>query len=494
MRAGLWKKNKLSGILSFAVAGMLIVAALSGCGGEFAGRPEGDVVSGSAVSGNAVSGKAVSGGAVSDPVVSGSAVSKKEKKAEEYDDSAYTYCNDRYVYYADAFELAAWNRDTGEKTAVEIKDIEQVCYADNDWVYYVTATEEHDDVWRMPVKKDGKWGVDEQGKELLLEEEEGFDEPERALCDGRYIVYITAETYKYREYDIEKKAWETNEYLEKWDDYAGGITLCGGSVFLTGPEELLRKKLGSDEVETVINEEPGSMAEGEGELFILSAEKDKRILQYSLQTEKIKTFIDRSEIKKVLKEEGLLSCPLRKEHVFREYGMFVSGSRLYVQIAIENSVDENDTECRNIAVLSKGTEDSGELVYEKELTRCLQNPEERQKPVTKFMPGSGVAYYEEEVVFRNRGLLVMVNGDQFFMYVEQTPSDGREKETKNRWACYDLTKGEFRYLTKEDSGWYMRYCDRRNHIFQGWLSDDPVDLYPYGYQAILYMMPNNYDF
>lgn len=327
MRVGLWKKNKLSGILNFAVAGMLIVAALSGCGGEFAGRPEGDVVSGSAVSGNAVSGKAVSGGAVSDPVVSGSAVSQKEKAAAEYDDSAYTYCNDQYVYYADAFELAAWNRDTGEKTAVEIKDIEQVCYADNDWVYYVTVTEEHDDVWRMPVKKDGKWGLDEQGKELLLEEEEGFDDPERALCDGRYIVYITAGTYKYREYDIEKKAYEPNGDLEKWDDYTGGITLCGGSVFLPGLEGLLRKKLGSDEVETVINEFPGSVAEGDGELFIQSDPYDEKddwnILQYSLQTGKIKTFIDKSEIKKILKEEGLLSCPLRQKHEFQEYGMFV---------------------------------------------------------------------------------------------------------------------------------------------------------------------------
>lgn len=486
MQVGLWKKNRLSGMFSFAIAGIFAVAALCGCGGEFAGREEGDFVSGSAVSGQTVSGAAVE--------------EKTEEKPENYDDSAYTFCNDQYVYHADVDELNAWNRHTGEKTTVKIKEILQVCYADNEWVYYATATEDHDDVWRMPVKKNGEWGLDERGKELLLEEEEGFDYPQGALCDGRHIVYITEDTYRYREYSIEKKAYETSEYFEKWDDYAGGITLCGGSAFLAGSGELLRKKLGSDGVETVINESPQSVAEGDGELFIqsdLPDEKEKdgfSILRYSLQTGGTETFISEPEIKKVLKEEELLSCPLRKKHIFWECGMFVSGPRLYVQIAIMNSVYENGTECRNIAVFSKETEGSGELVYEKELSRCLKNPKERQKTVTKVMPGSGVPYYEEEVVFRNRGLLVAVNGNDFFMYVEQTPSDGKKGETKNRWACYDLANGEFRYLTKKDSGWYMRYCDRRNNIFEAWVSDDPVDLYANDYRTVLFMMPNNYDF
>lgn len=51
-------------ICLFLCGGFLAVS-LTGCGGEYAGTPEGNAVSGTAVSGSAVSGNSVSGQAVS---------------------------------------------------------------------------------------------------------------------------------------------------------------------------------------------------------------------------------------------------------------------------------------------------------------------------------------------------------------------------------------------------------------------------------------------
>lgn len=458
MRVGLWKKNRLSGMpwLAAAGIGMLAVACLSGCGGEFAGKQGGGAVSGSAVSGQAVSGAAVNESAVKEQELSGHT-------------GNYTYCNDRYVYYDGADELIGRNIDTGKETAVKIKNIESVCYADNDWVYYTKEPrndEIWEEVWRVPVKKGEEWELDKPGEELLLQEKEGFDSPEGALCDGRYIVYMTGETYRYRQYNIEKKAYESCKSLEKWDDYSGTMFfLWNGAVFIDYVEHgMVRKRLDHDEVEKVT----------------------------SAEYEDVSGAATASEIETVLKEERLLSCPVsqKHKHAFRENGMFVSGNRLYIQIFIHSYGDaENDgPECQNMVILSKETgRASGKLRYEKQLSGCLENSEGTKKAVTKIRPGSGVAFYEEEVFYQSRGLIVMMLESKCLMYVEDP------KEKKNRWACYDLDTGEFRYITEKDREWYMRYYDCHNSMLQGRMQDDPVDMYVNDYQAILYMMPNNYD-
>lgn len=500
VRVGLCKKNRLSGMLGLAAAGMLVVACLSGCGGEFAGK-QGDGV----VSGSAVSGQAVSGAAVNESIV-------KEQKLSGHTGN-YTYCNDRYLYYDGVDELIGRNIDTGKETTVKIKNMESVCYADNDWVYYTKEPRNDkiwEEVWRVPVKKGEEWELDEQGEELLLQEKEGFDSPGGVLCDGRYIVYMTGETYRYRQYNIEKKAYESCKSLEERDDYMGTMFfLWNGAVFIDYQDlGLIRKRLDHDEVEKVTSAEyeniPGSVTASETELFYrsntskessTSYEEEQSIWQYThySPTEgELYKFIDMSEIETVLKEEGLLSCPVsqKHKHAFGEYGMFVSGNRLYIQIFIKSYGDYHgdEPECQNMVILSKETgSPSGKLRYEKQLSGCLENPEGTKKAVTKMRPGSGVAFYEEEVFCQSRGLIVMMFENKCLMYVEDP------KKKKNRWACYDLDTGEFRYITEKDREWYMRYYDCHNSMLDGRMHDDPVDMYANDYQAILYMMPNNYD-
>ncbi|MCM1244322.1 MAG: hypothetical protein NC293_01605 [Roseburia sp.] len=477
-------------ICLFLCAGLLAVS-LTGCGGEYVGTPEGN--------------------AVSDSVVSGSAV--KDEGTKDLLSGNYTYCNDQYVYYTDVDALIGRRLDTGEETAVKIENIEDVCYADNDWVYYTKRSREDEfweEAWRIPLKKDGEWRLDESAKECILQEKEGFDDPQGALCDGSYIVYITGETYQYRQYNIEKKAYDKCKALENRDDYSGSVfILCNGAVFIDYVDlGLVCKRLDHDAVENLTLGEQeevwGYVTATDTEIFfgsnsLLDGEPYRegsgiwRYTYLGTAEGELHKIIERSDIETVLKEEGLLSCPVSKKHkhTFMEEGMFVSGNRLYLQIFIysEDKEGSKEEKCRNMVVLSRENRlDQKDLRYEKQLSACLENVDGGQKAVTKFMPGSGVAFYEEEVYYQSRGLLVTMLENKCLMYVEDP------EKKKNRWACYDLSTGKFKYITEKDNEWYLRYYDSHHSMLQGRTKDDPVDLYMNDYHEFLYMMPNNYDF
>lgn len=170
-----------------------IMGTLSGFGGKSAG------FSGSgAVSAGGVSTGAVSGGGVSDLAATTSLATEK----------AGTFCNDRYVYYKEGFELVErpLAGGTGRRTAIE--DLSYVCYADNDWGYYIKENINDDryQIWRAPVIRSEGWRLHADREELVLEDKQGFEGPPGEVwCNGKYIVYISGETYKYREYDIRGK-------------------------------------------------------------------------------------------------------------------------------------------------------------------------------------------------------------------------------------------------------------------------------------------------
>lgn len=142
MKKGLW----------LMLIACFIMGTLSGCYGKSVGFSGSGAVSGGAVSGGAVAEGAVSGGG--------------------------TFCNNWYVYYQDGGELVErpLAGGTGRRTAVEY--LSYVCYADNDWVYYVKENINDDryQIWRAPVIQSEGWRLRADREELVLEDKQGFKE------------------------------------------------------------------------------------------------------------------------------------------------------------------------------------------------------------------------------------------------------------------------------------------------------------------------------
>lgn len=466
----------------------LAVCLLTGCGGEYAGVSEKGAVSGSSVSGSAVS---------------GSAIEEKKETEEKSEPRKYTFCNDRNLYYRGVDEMTERSLEDGSERKIEVKNIKRICYVDNAWVYYTKETEVYDpddgstvvdetQVWRAPVEKENRWQMNEQREELILEDKEGFacdTATEGVWCDGVYVVYVSDETNQYRQFNIAEKKFESSS-LESEDyseDYMGELVVCGGSAFVVYQEMgLIRKKLESDEVETVF-EGDGliDVTATETDVFWSAESKDKgnsdnfgEIWMCSAAGEK-RQLVTTSEIKQLLQKEKVTA--LKSQH-FGTHGMFVRENHLYIQLFIcgDETVKGENAVGVNMVVLRKELDPSGKLCLEKKLTQCLENPEENQQVFSKFL-GRGTSEY----IYRSRGLCMYMTEDICLMYVENT------QKKKNMWACYDFTTGKFRYITKKDSEWYLMYYDRYNTFHTGNLHEDPLDFVQY--MDVIQMLPNNYD-
>lgn len=181
-------------ILSLTAAAVLF----AGCGGEYGGLSGDNSISSGVVSASAVSGQAVS---------------------ETGGYSRYTYCSDRNLYYikdcySEDARLVERNLEKGSERKIRVKRIHEVCYADDDWVYYTKKTEREidgelcsvvDEVWRSPINK-MDFQMDQDAEELVLRAENelglvlsrshvGMDH-RGVQCDGRYIVFEGGRVYR----------------------------------------------------------------------------------------------------------------------------------------------------------------------------------------------------------------------------------------------------------------------------------------------------------
>ncbi len=219
-----------------------VAVLFAGCGGEYSGLSENNSISGGAVTASAVSGQAVSG-------------------SGGY--SRYTYCSDLNLYYirdcySEDARLVERNLEKGSERKIRVKGIHEVCYADNDWVYYTKKTEREIDgerytvvgeVWRSPISKKD-FQMDQTTEELVLRAENelglvlsrnhvGVDH-RGVQCDGRYIVFKGGEYTEdsgdevietpLRVYDMEKGSY-VQEEIFRTDSFSFDMRetiLCGG--------------------------------------------------------------------------------------------------------------------------------------------------------------------------------------------------------------------------------------------------------------------------
>ncbi len=448
MKKGLW----------LMLIACFIMGTLSGCGGKSA------VFSGSG---------AVSGGGVSD--LSATAPPVQEK--------AGTFCNNWYVYYQDGVELVErpLAGGTGRRTAVAY--LSYVCYADNDWVYYVKENINDDryQIWRAPVIQSEGWRLRVDREELVLEDKQGFKEqPGGVWCDGKYIVYISDETYKYREYDIQEKRYNDTGRLEKCKEISN-VAICGKNVLISAWDDgLQQKRLGSDEIQQIHKEHPYYITATCTDLFWADGFQEiKDIWRYPVDGQ-AQCLITVQEIRKLLKKEGYSRCALCDSHKYLELGMFVRAHRLYIQIHMRH---DKKPCCSHIVVISKDLDADGVLQVEKELAQCLNPLEDIGKEVWKMGRNGG-----RDVTYMNRGLCVMMTEDTCLMYLED-----KEKK-RNRWACYDFKTGGLRFVSEKDASGSLMYSDRYHTLYNLRLKREILDMNATVYNYINDVLPNNYDF
>ncbi len=453
-----WFALFLTGVMALMV---------TGCGGEYAGKTEGDAVSGGAVSGNAVSGQAVSGGAVSDPVVSGPALQDEGSGnfVSEKKKSKYRFCNDSHLYYMeDGFEpIMEYDLSDGSRREIRFGEedrIAAISYVDNEQVWYMKETDTASypffqrELWRAPV---------ENGKLNVQKEEFVFSDPlvineTQSYCDGRYLLYTTNSGLSsyYRKYDFKEKKYIFNAAPDEDEDEVDMlIAVTGGAAFIDGYDGFFRQDIDSSEKVMIVKDEiiDDKVAVTDTDLFYLQESENENteeyynnVWQYHLEDGSKKEIITNEQIREVLKTKGLLKSEKKPE--MEEY-LFVSGDHLYVQVSL--GWKENGVLVSKKVVLSQKIGTKNELRYEKGLTECLANPGENQKKFEKI-------YDDEEdegemSLFLSRGTCLYMSGDKCFMELYDP------KQDKNRVACYDLSSDSMRFLTKKDPDWYVPFYE-----------------------------------
>ena len=445
-------KKKVGYLLCIFLAACLF----AGRGGEFAGRSREGAVSGGAVSGGAVSEGAVSGGAVWEEAVSGGAVKKipveKRRKKDRYS----WFFSENNFYYLRKDEggrkgQADWvimERDLSEGTEREInrKDVNALCYVDDDWVYYVVWEESEDSeedlttgsLYRAPIEKNR---LNILKEERLMADKKGIDIC--AYCDGRYLLYITS-SGMYQKYDLKEKRFIGNLDRDERNYDSRVLSVVDGYVYLRMGEEegFYWQKLDSEEITKI----SGEMVWGEAHAAI---GKDVyyseylampfSLMKYNVEDGSQKEVVSEKQLKALLLQNGLLPEDDEPDESYYPIGMFISGKRLYMQFEIIWQ-DKKDLCSRHILVYLE-PESGGEIHYDKVLTECLAYKKPRRK-------------WDEDVFcdrYYSRGRCVEMTDERCYMEVCHPESD------KNTLACYDFQNGEFMYLTEEDLDWYLPY-------------------------------------
>ena len=452
-------KKKMGYILSIFLAACFF----AGCGGEFAGLSRERAASGGAISGGAVSGGAVSGGAVSEGAVSGGAVKKiPVEKGRKKDRNSWFYSENNFYYVREvrgsgdrAVDWVIIERDLSEGTEREIrrKDLSALCYVDDDWVYYVAWEEGVDSkedqepasLYRAPIEKNR---MNIRKEECLLTDKNGISELDSIYCDGRYLLYITADgDGTYKKYDLKKKKYVGN--LDKESNFNSEIlSVVDGYVYLRMGEEeeeaFYWEKLEEAKVTKIIDEMVWGMAHiaiGKDVYYAEEYAMPFTIMKYNVENGSREEAVSEKQLDKLFEQNKLLPGTDRTYEEYDLIGMFVSGNRLYMQFQTHWD-DEKGVTFDKIILVYLEPEKGGELHYDKVLTEYLAY----DKPQEEWFDGTFL-----NKTYCSRGRCVEMTDERCYMEVHNPESD------KNTLACYDFQSREFMYLTEADLDWHLPY-------------------------------------
>ncbi len=456
-------KNKIS--VFFFV--MLSMGIFCGCGGEYAGRSENAGVSGGAVSASAVSGQAVSDQAASPQAVFGTG--KKEK---------HLYSNDTNVYYVD------WESETGSDTLVErnlstgaekkmvLKDLGELLFVDNDWIYYYVYEDKADVFYRAPMEKKGdSLHVNLEKEEALFSEEDGvygmYKADHGPFCNAKWIAYATTDG-KLCRYDIGRR-----ESLSPLGDYAtmgDQASMDGVVVHLGSGEDYECDWLDGDSGKLVRIPMPEeetyygarTSVSGVGVFFADSYtydEEDDPVEKMDLclwHTPDASHPEGWTEV--ITKGEEIRSLLKGREDIdekasLETVSIFVRNDTVYQQISAE--WEKGDVTYRNIIVISRNINSDGErpvpkktLKVEKELSQVLENPKENQKEFLKVWERARPA---SKAFFFSRGLCHEIT-EKYALFILSEKEEWRK-------ALYEFESGKLRFVDEKDPEWGLFYQD-----------------------------------
>ncbi len=429
----------------------MLVGTLTACGGAQ------DATTGT---GGTVSGSAIRGSAVSQTAVTQQHVSASSDKTDErrfYNDTNFYYVKEQN---SGDFVIVEKNLKSGDERQVKHESLSELCYVDNDWLYYlIWTTEEGDLLYRAPIK-DGKVAI--QKSEKILVEPEGIV-GSNLYCDGEYFLYVVAETGACKKYDMEKREYVKElPYLKKrlgegveiyavkdnkvFFEITDSVDMDGGywmEMDVAMEFDNLHKI--TDEAAIFAN----TVAVTDSDFIYLDA-YGAGIWQYNFAKEGTEEIVTEKQMGKMLVENGFLKAEKGIQHGedFYVSAVFVSRNRLYLQMDVR--YEQGETEYRNKAIFYYDLHKRDGLCYDKELTECLVNPRENQKEFNKIYYARGIG---KETVFLSRGRIVKMNDKTCYLHLYNSEKD------KNMLACYDYEKATLTYPTKKDMEWYLPYYE-----------------------------------
>ncbi len=411
----------------------IFVGLLSGCGGEYVGLAEGDVVSGSAVSTEAVSGDAV-----------------REKPV-----SSHRFCTDTNLYYVSEDESKLMQARTDGTHRKCIKEwpakkdeekYEEVVYADENWLYYnVIFDYEEEITYRAPIEKDaqGYDVVNFQKEEELVKEELIF--PFYADSDYYFYKYMQDGkcTGKLVKYDLKKKrkVTEIKEYGDIFrikDDYI----IADHRLYIQDLDSVQWKKL-SDYVQDPDDDKEMIVHNAEAlfyPTYVTKKADDRRFDIKRHDGKKETDFITWEQLDHAVKE----ASGEEKPDVCMPDQLFWEKERLYIQM--QTGWMKDGTYHMGYMIFSQGENEDGSgcgLRYEKELTECMRSYVKEQ--TGKWCDSTEVDV--EHMVVNDAQCIAMVGGKAYLSLYDY------EKD-KGRLACYDLDTGDFEWINRQDAAFY----------------------------------------
>ncbi len=427
----------------------LAACFFAGCGGEFAGHSRERTASGGALSGGAVSEGAVSGGAVKKTLVEKRGI--KDRNSWFYSENNFYYVRQVRGSGDGTVDCVLMERDLSEGTEQEIrrKDLQALCYVEDDWVYYTVWEESEDSeedqepasLYRAPIEKNR---ANIRKEERLLTDKKGIDTFGGVYCDGRYMLYTTDDG-KYKKYDLKKKRFIGKLDKDKRNDESQILSVVDGYIYLRMGEEekeaFYCQKLEGSEVTKIIDETVWGMAHiamGKDVYYSEEYAMPFTIMKYNVENGSREEAVSEKQLDKLFEQNKLLPGT---ERTYDLIGMFVSGNRLYMQFQTQWN-DEKGVGFDKMVLVYLEPGKGGELHYDKALTEFLAYDKPQEQ------------WFDETFLneaYCSRGRCVEMTDERCYMEVHDQESD------KITLACYDFQSGGFVYLTEEDLDWYLPY-------------------------------------
>ena len=451
--------KKIIGYILFAG---VVTGILTGCGGEYAGITEGDIVSGSAVSGEAVSGDAIREEAVSGPAVKNGkdGISGKKTKSNM---SSHRFCTDTNLYYVKENMdqiMQAGTDGTHRKCIRKWKEeVEvEIIYVDMDWLYYHVENYDNDDetTYRAPIEKD------EEGQDVVrFQKAEELVKKELMIpmyADSDYYFYDDLNTEKLIKYDLKKKKKVSEEDDELFPD---DIFRVNNHYFCVDYDKVYVQKVDSAQWKKIpdvqSNLEDYSAVQNDRAVFVAGyiSEKDNdwRVNIKRCDEKEATDFVTWEQMVRTVTE----AAGVKELDVCGVEDYFWQEGRLYIQM--QAGWMKEGLYHMEYMIISQGENEDGSgsgLRYEKELTECMNSHVKERKG--KWSDRDLVFDDEEETVFIEHmavkdALCIAMAGGKAYLSLYDYEKD------KGRLGCYDLDTGKFEWIGKNSAAFYKLACD-----------------------------------